>query len=41
MEPIFLSMMFAIIWLSSSLLAEDIARLHATERRLARCPVHA
>jgi hypothetical protein len=41
MEPIFLCMVFAIMWLSSALLMEDIAALRATERRLERCPVHA
>lgn len=40
MEPIFLGLVFAIMWLSTSLLAEDIARHRATERRLARCPAH-
>jgi hypothetical protein len=39
MEPIFLGMMFAILWLSASLLAEDIASLRAAEHRLKRCPV--
>jgi|APAra7269096979_1048534.scaffolds.fasta_scaffold20186_2 hypothetical protein len=39
MEPIFLGVVFAILWLSTSLLAEDIALARATERRLARCPV--
>jgi hypothetical protein len=41
MEPIFLGMVFAILWLSASLLAEDIESLNAAERRLALCPVHA
>jgi hypothetical protein len=39
MEPIFLGMVFAILWLSASLFAEDIASARATERRLQRCPV--
>jgi hypothetical protein len=41
MEPIFLGMVFAILWLSASLLATDIESLNATERRLALCPAHA
>jgi hypothetical protein len=41
MEPIFLGMVFAIIWLSSSLLADDLESLRAAELRLARCPAHA
>jgi hypothetical protein len=41
MEPLFLGLVFAIMWLSTSLLAEDLRSLHAAERRLARCPVHA
>ncbi len=40
MEPIFLGTVFAILWLSASLLAADIESLNATERRLALCPVH-
>jgi hypothetical protein len=41
MEPIFLALVFAIMWLSASLLAADIESLNATERRLAVCPAHA
>ncbi|WP_395020572.1 hypothetical protein [Dongia sp.] len=41
MEPIFLGAVFAIMWLSSSLLADDLESLRATEQRLARCPRHA
>jgi hypothetical protein len=41
MDPIFLGMVFAIIWLSSSLLADDLESLRAAEHRLARCPAHA
>ena len=41
MEPIFLGLVFGIMWLSASLLAEDLETLHATERRLQRCPAHA
>ena len=41
MEPIFLSVVFAIMWLSTSLLADDLATLRATERRLALCPADA
>jgi hypothetical protein len=41
MEPIFLGAVFAIMWLSSSLLAGDLETLRATERRLALCPAHA
>jgi hypothetical protein len=40
MEPIFLGAVFAILWLSSSLLADDLETLRATERRLQRCPAH-
>ena len=40
MEPIFFGMVCAILWLSTALLMEDVARLRATERRLARCPAH-
>lgn len=38
MEPIFLATVFAIIWLSASLFAEDLETLRDTERRLERCP---
>ncbi|GAB2176314.1 hypothetical protein DLREEDagr8_18720 [Dongia sp. agr-C8] len=41
MEPIFLAAVFAIMWLSSSLLADDLESLRAAELRLARCPAHA
>jgi len=41
MEPIFLGAVFAILWLSGSLLAQDLATLRAAERRLAVCPAHA
>jgi hypothetical protein len=41
MEPIFLGMVFAIMWLSSTLLADDLESLRAAEHRLARCPAHA
>jgi hypothetical protein len=41
MEPIFLGAVFAIMWLSSSLLADNLESLRAAEQRLARCPVHA
>jgi hypothetical protein len=41
MEPIFLGVVFGIMWLSASLLAEDLATLRAAVRRLALCPVHA
>lgn len=41
MEPIFLGTVFAIMWLSSTLLADDLENLHAAELRLARCPAHA
>jgi hypothetical protein len=38
MEPMFLAMVFAIMWLSASLFAADLETLRATERRLERCP---
>ena len=38
MDPIFLGMVFAIMWLSSTLLADDLESLRAAEHRLARCP---
>ncbi|HVO02001.1 MAG TPA: hypothetical protein VMT54_07350 [Candidatus Cybelea sp.] len=38
-EPLFLAVVFAIVWLSGSLLAEDIRTWHATKRRLQHCPV--
>jgi hypothetical protein len=41
MEPLFLGLVFTIMWLSASLVAADIESIHATERRLARCPAHA
>jgi hypothetical protein len=41
MEPVFLGIVFAIMWLSASLLAADLENLRAAERRLALCPAHA
>ena len=41
MEPIFLGAVFAIMWLSASLLADDLETIRAAERRLAFCPDHA
>jgi hypothetical protein len=41
MEPIFLGVVFAIMWLSGSLLAVDLEAMRAAERRLQRCPAHA
>jgi hypothetical protein len=41
MEPIFLGLVFAIMWLSSSLLADVLENMRAAERRLALCPAHA
>jgi hypothetical protein len=41
MEPIFLGTVFVIMWLSASLLADDLETMRAAERRLALCPVHA
>ena len=38
MEPVFLGMVFVIMWLSGSLFATDLAQLQAAERRLALCP---
>jgi hypothetical protein len=38
MEPVFLGMVFGIMWLSASLFATDLENLRETERRLARCP---
>ena len=38
MEPVFLGMVFVIMWLSGSLFAADIAQLQAAERRILRCP---
>jgi hypothetical protein len=35
----FLTAVFLIVWLAGSLFAEDIKKLRATERRLARVPV--
>ena len=39
MEPLFLGMAFAVMWLSASLFAADLQTLRATERRLQSCPV--
>jgi hypothetical protein len=41
MEPIFLGAVFAIMWLSGSLLADDLETIRAAEHRLAACPDHA
>jgi hypothetical protein len=41
MEPIFLGAIFAIMWLSASLLADDLETMRAAERRLMLCPEHA
>jgi hypothetical protein len=41
MEPIFLGAVFAIMWLSATLLAADLETLRAAEQRLALCPAHA
>ena len=41
MEPVFLGIVFAIMWLSASLLAADLENLRAAERRLALWPAHA
>jgi hypothetical protein len=41
MEPLFLGLVFTIMWLSASLLADDLENMRATERRLALCPAHA
>ena len=38
--PIFLGVVFAIMWLSGSLFADDLEAMRAEERRLARCPAH-
>jgi hypothetical protein len=38
MEPVFLGLVFVIMWLSGSLLAADLQSLRAAELRLARCP---
>ena len=38
MEPVFLVMVFAIMWLAGSLFAADLENLRAAERRLALCP---
>jgi hypothetical protein len=40
MEPIFLGVVFAIMWLSGSLFADNLEAMRAAERRLARCPAH-
>jgi formate hydrogenlyase subunit 4 len=37
-EPLFLGAVFAIMWLSGSLFAEDIQAWHEAERRVERCP---
>ena len=37
-EPMFLTMVFAIMWLSGSLFAADLEAMRAAERRLQRCP---
>jgi hypothetical protein len=39
MEPVFLGMVFAIMWLSASLFAAEVKNLRAAERRHARCPI--
>ena len=41
MEPIFLGAVFAIMWRSASLLADDLETMRAAELRLAACPAHA
>ncbi|HVM83183.1 MAG TPA: hypothetical protein VMW18_04790 [Candidatus Binatia bacterium] len=38
-ETVFLAVVFAIMWLSGSLFAEDIQTWHAAERRRHYCPV--
>ena len=38
MEPVFLGMVFAIMWLSGSLFASDLENMREAERRLALCP---
>jgi len=38
-ETVFLAVVFAIMWLSGSLFAEDIQAWHAAERRRHYCPV--
>jgi hypothetical protein len=40
MEPIFLGLVFGIMWLSASLLAGDLASLRDAERRLSLCPAY-
>lgn len=36
--PLFLGAIFAIMWLSGSLLARDIRAYHEAELRMRRCP---
>ncbi|HVT52800.1 MAG TPA: hypothetical protein VHE77_14570 [Dongiaceae bacterium] len=36
--PLFLGAIFAIMWLSGSLLAQDIRAYHEAELRVRRCP---
>jgi len=41
MEPVFLGLVVAILWLAGSLLAADIQTLQAAERRRQLCPAFA
>lgn len=41
MEPVFIAVVMGILFLSGSLLAEDVRSLHAAERRRRLCPAYA